>query len=92
MYLQHHETGGYVSKPVSDNNWPCGTFLPCRSMMVLCGKDENEWDGKDIDEFSSGQYCKIQSLETTRDGYDWLFAYKTGKFVFELLIPCFSHV
>ena len=75
-----------MGKPESDKNWPCGTFLPCRSMVVLYGQDGNEWDGKDIDQFDSGQYCKIQTLETTRDGYDWLYASETGKSNFVLLI------
>ena len=71
---------------MSYKNWPCGTFRTYKSMVVLCDVDG---DGKDMDDFRRGDYCKIKTTQTTHDGYEFLYSADSGKYNLLLMIACF---
>ena len=84
-YFLKLTSGGcpYITEPKCDavitKNWPCGHIDYDRSedgRLVIC---DTEGVQKLPEDFEDGQFCKIKTMNTTDENYEWLYSSDNGK-------------
>ena len=74
-YFLQHQNGSYIGNPEESKNWPAGTLKAEPGMLIICDTDGEK---KSVDDLEDGQYCKILTLNTTHENYEWLYSSDKG--------------
>ena len=71
-----HPTGEFMGFPIVAKGWPCGVLRPTPAVLVVCNVDGER---KSVEDLVTGQDCKILTLSTPHENYEWLYCSDKGK-------------
>jgi hypothetical protein len=61
--------------PEVSKRWPAGTLRDVPGQMLICDQDG---EPKSLDDLKDRECCKIKTLNTTRENYEWAYSSDAG--------------
>jgi hypothetical protein len=61
--------------PEVSKQWPAGTLRDAPGQMLICDQDGKR---KSLNDLKDPEYCKIKTLNTTHENYEWAYSSDAG--------------